>query len=153
MMKKFVAVSLVVALLAMVVIVIVSFFVSKPTNTSTATQNTSEATSVNQASDATTTTTELACGTKGGACTVKEIAVHNSSNNCWVIYDGAYYDVTNFVTEHEGGTGAFTASTCGNDITNYLNGSTNSGTTVKKNVHSSSAYSTLTKYKIGPVSQ
>jgi len=148
MMKKFVAVSLAVALLAMIAIVIVSFFVSKPNGTNTVTQN-----SAVISDNTTTSTSELACGTKGGGCTTKEIATHNSSNNCWVIYDGAYYNVTNYVAEHEGGVGAFTASTCGNDITKYLNGSTNSGTTVKKNVHSSSAYSTLAKYRVGPVSQ
>lgn len=91
------------------------------------------------------------CGSPGGACTASQVATHNSAGNCWVIYSGSYYIVTSYVNRHNGGSGAFTSSTCGHDITAYMNGTTNAGTSVSKKNHSSGAYATLNSYKVGAV--
>lgn len=92
-----------------------------------------------------------ACGASGGSCTAAQVAAHNSAGNCWVIYAGSYYIITNYVNRHNGGSGAFTGSTCGHDITAYMNGSTSAGTSVKAHPHSAGAYGTLASYKIGAV--
>lgn len=91
------------------------------------------------------------CGSPGGACTVAQVATHNSASNCWVIYSGSYYVITSYVNNHNGGSGAFTSSTCGHDITAYMNGSSNTGTSVGKHRHSNGAYNTLNSYKVGAV--
>jgi len=92
-----------------------------------------------------------ACGASGGSCTAAQVAAHNSAGNCWVIYAGSYYIITNYVNRHNGGSGAFTGSTCGHDITAYMNGSTSAGTSVGAHPHSAGAYGTLASYKIGAV--
>jgi len=101
-----------------------------------------------------------ACGAAGGSCTAAQVAAHNSSANCWVIYSGSYYVLSGanlpsgksaYPNIHNGGSGAFTSSTCGQDITAYMNGTSNAGTTVAKHAHSGSAYTTLNSYKVGPV--
>ena len=100
------------------------------------------------------------CGQAGGSCTSAQVATHNTSANCWVIYAGSYYVLSGsnlpsgksaYPSQHNGGSGAFTSSTCGKDITAYMNGSTNAGTTVGRHNHSTSAYNTLNSYKVGPV--
>ena len=92
------------------------------------------------------------CGSAGGSCTTAQVATHNNANNCWVIYNGSYYDVTAYVNNHSGGPGAFTPTTCGHDITRYMSGSTNAGTTVRAHSHSGGAYGTLNSYRVGAVS-
>lgn len=90
-----------------------------------------------------------ACGSAGGTCTTSQVATHNSAGNCWVIYNGGYYNVTSYVSIHPGGSSVFSSSTCGKDITAYLNGS--SSVSGAKHRHSNSAYSTLNSYYIGKV--
>lgn len=151
MIKKIVVISIVAVVVIATGITLATFMnrsskqeSSGSTATSTVRSADSQASAANQSAS---------CGQKGGTCTVAEISSRNSKSSCWVIYDGSYYDVTKFISEHDGGAGAFTEATCGNDITNYLSGATNSGTDVKKNKHSSSAYSILETYKVGPVAQ
>lgn len=91
------------------------------------------------------------CGSPGGVCSSAQVATHNSAGNCWVIYGGSYYIITNYVNKHNGGSGAFTSSTCGHDNTAYMDGTTNAGTSVSKHRHSNSAYNTLNSYKVGAV--
>ena len=93
----------------------------------------------------------VACGSPGGVCTAAQVATHNSKTNCWVIYGGNYHIVTSYVNQHDGGSGAFTSSTCGRDITAYMNGSSNAGTTVGKNAHKQSSYTLLNSFKVGAV--
>jgi hypothetical protein len=90
-----------------------------------------------------------ACGSVGGTCTTAQVATHNSSGNCWVIYSGYYYVVTSYVNAHPGGTSVFNSTTCGHNITSYLNGS--ASTAGKQYGHSSAAYSKLNTFKYGPV--
>ncbi len=90
-----------------------------------------------------------ACGSPGGTCSAAQVASHNSQGNCWVIYNGSYYIVTSYVNQHPGGTSVFNSSTCGHDITGYLNGS--QSTAGQRKNHPGSAYTILNSYKVGPV--
>lgn len=89
------------------------------------------------------------CGVKGGSCTTAAIAKHNSKTDCWVIYEGNYFDVTSFVTSHEGGSAVFNNSTCGKDIKSFLSGQQSSAG--RTNQHSASAYSLLEQFLVGKV--
>lgn len=90
-----------------------------------------------------------ACGTAGGSCTVAQVAAHNSQGNCWITYNGGYYIVTSYINQHPGGKSVFNATTCGADITPYLNGG--SSTAGQRHTHKSSAYTILNSYYVGPV--
>lgn len=87
------------------------------------------------------------CGQSGGSCTAAQVAGHASQSDCWVIYNGYYYIVTSYIPNHPGGRSVFSSTTCGHDITSYLNGSAGSS----RHNHSSGAYSTLNSYRIGQV--
>ncbi|MFO0955717.1 MAG: cytochrome b5-like heme/steroid binding domain-containing protein [Candidatus Saccharibacteria bacterium] len=90
-----------------------------------------------------------ACGSAGGACTTAQVATHNSQSNCWVIYNGGYYNVTAYVNAHPGGKSVFSSTTCGHDITAYLNG--NSSVAGQQHKHANSAYTVLNSYYVGKV--
>lgn len=66
-----------------------------------------------------------------------------------MIYNGYYYIVTAYVNNHPGGRGVFNTSSCGHDITSYMNGSASTGG--QRHSHSSGAYSVLNSYRIGQV--
>lgn len=89
------------------------------------------------------------CGQSGGVCTTAQVATHNSSSNCWVIYGGYYYIVTAYVGQHPSGTSVFNSATCGKDITSYMNGS--ASTAGQRHTHSGSSYTILNSYRVGPV--
>jgi hypothetical protein len=88
----------------------------------------------------------LTCG-NGGSCTTAQVATHNSASNCWGIYAGKVYNLTSYVPKHDGGSAAFNSTSCGTDMTKYLNGSSGSGG-VKKHSHSQKAYNILNSYYI-----
>jgi hypothetical protein len=90
------------------------------------------------------------CGQSGGTCTAAQVAAHNSASNCWVIYSNSYYNVTSYVNKHPSGSAVFNSSTCGQNISGYMDGS--QSTAGQRHAHSGGAYSTLESYKIGPVS-
>jgi cytochrome b involved in lipid metabolism len=48
--------------------------------------------------------------------TLAQIATHNSSSSCWTIVNNNVYDLTSFVNEHPGGSGAIKRM-CGKDGT------------------------------------
>ena len=98
----------------------------------------------------TPTPTPIACGSAGGTCTAAQVATHNSRTNCWMIYNNKYYIVTSYVSQHPGGTSTFTSTSCGHDVTAYLNGS--SSLAGQRHTHSGSAYTILSSYYVGPVS-
>lgn len=90
-----------------------------------------------------------ACGQAGGTCTAAQVATHNSQGNCWMTYGGKWYVVTSYVSTHKGGASVFNSTTCGQDVTPYMNGS--ASTAGKRHTHSSSAYNTLKSFTGGPV--
>jgi cytochrome b involved in lipid metabolism len=89
------------------------------------------------------------CGVAGGSCSVSEIAKRNTRSKCWVIYRGSYYDVTSYISSHEGGSAVFNDTTCGKDIQAYLEGDASSAG--RQNEHGSGAYSDLERLKLGSV--
>lgn len=91
----------------------------------------------------------ISCGQPNGVCTSAQVATHASQGDCWMIYNGYYYIVTSYVNNHPGGRGVFNTSSCGRDISNYMNGSASTGG--KQHDHSNGAYSVLNSYRIGPV--
>lgn len=123
----------------------------------TATQTTKPATSASVAPKPTTTVAPppsspppaTACGSPGGICSAAQVATHNSSSNCWVIYNGGYYIVSAYANQHPGGTSVFNSATCGKDITAYMTGS--ASTAGSRHKHSGGAYNTLNSYYVGKV--
>jgi cytochrome b involved in lipid metabolism len=45
-----------------------------------------------------------------------QVASHDTPDDCWVILDGAAYDVTSYITKHPGGSDAV-IETCGTEVT------------------------------------
>ncbi len=93
--------------------------------------------------------TTIPCGQSGGSCTSAQVAAHNSAANCWVIYNGYYYIVTSYVSNHPGGSSVFNSATCGHDISGYLSGAKSSAG--EQYNHKQSAYNVLASYKVGAV--
>jgi hypothetical protein len=73
--------------------------------------------------------------------TTADVALHNTSSNCWVIVNNKVYNLTNFISSHPGGSAAITAQ-CGKDGT----ASFNSGP------HSASTINALNPYFLGTLS-
>ncbi len=118
------------------------------TSTTTSSGTSSGSSSSSGGSGGSTTPAAPACGSAGGACTSAEVATHNSQSNCWVTYNGSYYDVTSYVNPHPGGSSVFNSTTCGHDIGPYLAGARVAG---QSHNHKQSAYTKLASYKIGPL--
>lgn len=91
----------------------------------------------------------VTCGQPNGVCTSAQVAAHASQGDCWMIYNGYYYIVTSYVNNHPGGRGVFNTTSCGRDITGYMNGSASTGG--KQHNHNNSAYNVLNSYRIGQV--
>ena len=56
-----------------------------------------------------------------GTYTMAQVAAHNSQSSCWTAINGSVYDLTQFVGQHPGGSGAI-VSICGTDGTDAFNG-------------------------------
>jgi cytochrome b involved in lipid metabolism len=70
-----------------------------------------------------------------------EVAKHNNTSNCWIIFSGNVYDLTSYFGGHPGGNGTL-APYCGKDGSAALNGIHN---------HSGYANSLLASYLLGPL--
>ncbi len=53
-------------------------------------------------------------GTAVKSYTLAEVAVHKDSKSCWTAINGGVYDVTGWISQHPGGSGAI-LSLCGKD--------------------------------------
>lgn len=93
--------------------------------------------------------TPVTCGQPNGVCSSAQVAAHASQGDCWMIYNGYYYIVTSYVNNHPGGKGVFNTSSCGRDITGYMNGSASTGG--KQHNHNNSSYNVLNSYRVGQV--
>jgi cytochrome b involved in lipid metabolism len=53
---------------------------------------------------------------------LKELSSHNSASDCWVVFNGKVYDITNYISSHPGGISSISAA-CGDSklFENYLN--------------------------------
>ncbi|KAI9303516.1 hypothetical protein BJ944DRAFT_283098 [Cunninghamella echinulata] len=70
-----------------------------------------------------------------------EIATHNHSKSCWVIYKNKVYDVTEFILDHPGGDDLI-LNYAGKDVTTIM-------ADVLEHEHSEAAYEILLDYCIG----
>ena len=73
--------------------------------------------------------------------TLAEVAKRNTQAECWVVIDGGVYDLTEWIRQHPGGSGAI-RSLCGTDGTDQFNSQ-----------HGGEARpsSTLDRYYLGPL--
>lgn len=77
-----------------------------------------------------------------------EVSTHVNADDCWMIIDGSVYDVTEYVEGHPGGNEILRG--CGKDASMLFNSRRDGDEQVGSGTgHSSSAKSTLEKYKIG----
>ena len=51
--------------------------------------------------------------------TMEEVNQHNTETDCWVVIDNKVYDISEFVSQHQGGK-QFLVSVGGDDITYYF---------------------------------
>ena len=75
--------------------------------------------------------------------TQEEVSKHDTFNDCWVIYNGFVYDITEFLGKHPGGA-EFILNKGGKDITDLFHDE-------NFHKHSSAALNLLRNYKIGRV--
>jgi cytochrome b involved in lipid metabolism len=152
--KNAVTVGLVLFAGGIMAIFLIAFTETSKTDTTAANTNTPTGAASNAAPEAASGATPAtvgtpACGAAGGSCTAAEVAAHNSAADCWVIYEGNYYNVTPFIRAHPGGASVFNSQTCGQDIGAYLSG--DKASAGKRNEHSAEAMAQLATLKVGPV--
>ncbi|CAO3630783.1 unnamed protein product [Cunninghamella blakesleeana] len=75
--------------------------------------------------------------------TSSEVASHNHSKSCWVIYKNKVYDVTEFILDHPGGDDLI-LNYAGKDVTDIM-------ADVLEHEHSEAAYDILLDYHIGDI--
>jgi L-lactate dehydrogenase (cytochrome) len=51
--------------------------------------------------------------------TLNDVKQHNQKNDCWIVIKNKVYDVTEFLSEHPGGSGII-LSVSGNDATEFF---------------------------------
>lgn len=78
----------------------------------------------------------------GQILTTSEVALHNTSANCWLLISNNVYNVTNYLTSHPGGVSVITPY-CGKDATNAFATRGGNGN------HSNNAQNLLNNYLIG----
>lgn len=86
----------------------------------------------------------------GQKCTLAEVSTHNTSSDCWVIYESKVYDVTSYANSHPGGARAFDTSTCGDDIAAQIDGQASSDSLGGRSKnHSMGDLSELSNFYVG----
>lgn len=78
------------------------------------------------------------------AYTKEEVSTHNSADDCWVVFNGYVYDVTNYVTIHDRFVDI--RGYCGTDITDPFKTKGGEGKD-----HKASAYQILETFSIGKI--
>ena len=79
-------------------------------------------------------------GSSSSGITASEVATHNDRSSAWIIYNGKVYDVTDFISEHPGGSSSILRY-AGRDATRVFNA--NHGSTERRD---------LERYYIGDLS-
>lgn len=85
--------------------------------------------------------------------TMDEVATHNTPSDCWTVINGNVYELTDFISRHDGGNAIEQA--CGIDGSSLFNErETSDGEMVGSGTpHSSSAEAQLERLKIGILAQ
>lgn len=145
--------SIVVGIIVLAILGAGLWFISKPTDKTKETDTTTTSSNQNQQTaqeeSSNDTTTEPSTESDSSATfTTAEVATHNSRSDCWTIINNNVYNLTSFISSHEGGDNILSA--CGKDATSYFNGD-QPGAMGGSNDHSndSQALSQLASLKIG----
>jgi cytochrome b involved in lipid metabolism len=93
---------------------------TQTTNTQTSNTNTTYSTKTNTPVPTVKTPTIPTSSTTSGGYTMADVAKHSNSSSCWTAVDGGVYDVTSFINQHPGGSGAI-LSLCGRDGSSAFN--------------------------------
>ncbi len=85
--------------------------------------------------------------------TAEEVATHNTEGDCWTIIEGAVYNLTSYVGDHEGGEEILRA--CGIDGTELFNTRTTPDGEVlgEGGSHSDEARADLAELKVGDLAE
>lgn len=78
--------------------------------------------------------------------TTSELAKHASGSDCWLLISGKFYDVTEYMGQHPGGTQNILRA-CGTDATQAF------ATMDGRGGHSAQAYGDLEHYLLGSLGQ
>lgn len=115
---------------------------SEPAETSAATATKSPSPSASPTASPTQTATASPSPTQTSpALTLAEVAKRNTQAECWVAIDGNVYDLTEWIRQHRGGSGAI-RSLCGTDGTSQF---------LSQHGGESRPSSTLDRYYLGPL--
>ena len=80
------------------------------------------------------------------AYSINDVKEHNSSKDCWMIFEDGVYDITNYITQHDRYLDI--RSWCGKDMTEEFK--TKDGIGID---HKNSSYALLENYRIGDVTK
>lgn len=111
-------------------------------NTNSQTPSTSSTTNTNTSAPTTPEPTVV----KDDGTTLADVATHANSSDCWLVIEGAVYDVTAYIPQHPGGSRILQG--CGKDATDLFTGRSTIG-----RVHSAVARNALKKYKIADLAK
>ncbi len=115
---------------------------SEPAETSTETETASPSPTASPTQSPTQTASASPSPTQtSAALTLAEVAKRNTQSECWVAIDGNVYDLTEWIRQHPGGSGAI-RSLCGTDGTDQF---------LSQHGGESRPSSTLDRYYIGPL--
>ena len=124
--KKFIGICvLALFVTGLLVILVIDTPVSQNSPVSTNTQTTVVGKTTSYVTQPTSTpsstTTPSPSTTTPGTYTMAQVAQHNSGGSCWTAINGNVYDVTSWIGQHPGGSGAI-LSLCGIDGSAAFNG-------------------------------
>lgn len=94
-----------------------------------------------QAPTQTPTATPAPSVTAATGYTMEQVKSNNSASSCWAVVDKNVYDLTNWISQHPGGSGAI-SSLCGTDATSQFYG---------QHGRSGSPSSVLKSFLLGPL--
>ncbi|QKJ25591.1 hypothetical protein HRU87_05315 [Aquiluna borgnonia] len=89
----------------------------------------------------TPTATPSPSATAAAGFTMEQVKSNNSASSCWAVVDKNVYDLTNWISQHPGGSGAI-SSLCGTDATSQFYG---------QHGRSGSPSSVLKSFLLGPL--
>lgn len=121
----------VIIVITFIVLIFIVFSFLNPDQETTNTENSADSSSIQEES------VQL---------TLSEVALHNTSQDCWLVIENNVYDVSEFISSHPGG--SVIIQGCGTDATDLFNDKAAYG-----DPHSPQAYEMLDDYLLGELSE